>query len=144
MTVISHADLAFRDLGENGMSQIIGATHRWKTQLRKTKNDASKILDKWTKEKRDTPRAPQVGKRKHMQQPLTKMSHAHRDFFGFVPPSSFGSTQASTDKKCHNYIERGHLTRLCPRALNCLGKPTLVESSRTMLEDESTMKPRRH
>jgi hypothetical protein len=30
------------------------------------------------------PRVLQVGYRKHKQQPLSEMSHTHRDFFGFV------------------------------------------------------------
>jgi hypothetical protein len=44
-----------------------------------------------------------------MQQPLSEMSYNHRDFFGFVTPLSIGSTQASTNKKCYNYVEKGHL-----------------------------------
>jgi hypothetical protein len=67
------------------------------------------------------------------------MSHTHRDFFGFVALLSFGSTQASTDKKCYNYIEEDHLTCQCPLALNRLGNPTLAESSKMTLEDESMM-----
>jgi hypothetical protein len=70
-----------------------------------------------------------------MQQPLSEMSYTHRNFFGFVPPPSFGGTQASTNKKCYSYEERGHLTHQCPLALNCLGNSTLAESSRTTLED---------
>jgi hypothetical protein len=72
------------------------------------------------------------------QQPLSEMSHTHRDFFGFVSPPSFGSTQASTDKKCYNCVERGHLTRLCPIALNRLGNSTLAELSKMTLEDKFT------
>jgi hypothetical protein len=56
--------------------------------LKKVKNDASKTLDEWTKEKHGTPIALQVGYRKHMQQPLSEMSHTHRDFFGFFAPPS--------------------------------------------------------
>jgi hypothetical protein len=67
------------------------------------------------------------------------MSYTHRDFFGFVALLSFGRTQASTDKKCYNYKERGHLTRQCPLAPNYLRNPTLAELTRTMLEDKSTM-----
>jgi hypothetical protein len=85
------------------------------------------------------PRVLQFGNRKHMQQPLSEMSYTHRNFFGFVPPPSFGSTQAFTNKKCYNYIESGHLTRQCPLPLNLLGNTTLAESSRTTLENESTM-----
>jgi hypothetical protein len=85
------------------------------------------------------PRVLQVGYRKHMQQPLSGMSHTHRIFFGFVLPPSYKRTQASTDKKCYNYEERGHLTHQCPLALNCLRNPTLAELSNMILEDESTM-----
>jgi hypothetical protein len=48
-------------------------------------------------------------------------------------------SQASTNKKCYNYVERGHLTRQCPLALNRLGNTTLAESSRMTLENKSTM-----
>jgi hypothetical protein len=41
------------------------------------------------------------------------MSYTHRDFFGFVPPPSLGRTHASTDKKCYDYIERGHHASQC-------------------------------
>jgi hypothetical protein len=70
---------------------------------------------------------------------LSEKSHTQRDFFGFITPPSFGRTEASTDKDCYNYIEKGHVTHLCQVVLNCLGNTTLAESSRTMLEDESTM-----
>jgi hypothetical protein len=33
--VVGHPDPTFRDLGENAMNQIIGATHRRKTPVRK-------------------------------------------------------------------------------------------------------------
>jgi hypothetical protein len=49
------------------------------------------------------------------------------DFFGFVAPHSFGSTQASTAKKCYNHEERGHLTYQCPLPLNYLRNPALSE-----------------
>jgi hypothetical protein len=91
------------------------------------------------RKKRDTPRALQVGYREHMQQPLSEMSHTHRDFFSFVALPSLRRTQASTDKKCYNCVQKGHLTYQCPLALNCLRNPTLVEISKPMLEDESTM-----
>jgi hypothetical protein len=52
------------------------------------KYDATKTLDEWTKKQNDTPRALQVGYRKHMKQPLSEMSHTHRDFFGSIPPPS--------------------------------------------------------
>jgi hypothetical protein len=55
---------------------------------------------------------------------LSEMSHTHRDFFGFVAPPSYGRTPASTDKKRYNCVERGHLTRQCPLALNRLGNST--------------------
>jgi hypothetical protein len=87
----------------------------------------------------DTPRALQVGYRKHIQQPLSEMSHTHRDFFGFVAPPSLRRTQASTDKKCYNCVQKGHLTCQCTLALNCLRNPTLDEISKTTLEDESAM-----
>jgi hypothetical protein len=74
-----------------------------------------------------------------MQQPLSGMSHTHRIFFGFVLPPSYESTQSFTDKKCSHYVERGHLTRYCPLASNCLRNPTIAESSNTTLEDELTM-----
>jgi hypothetical protein len=45
----------------------------------------------------------------HKEQPLSEMSHTYRDFFGFVPPPLLGRTQASTDKKCYNYVEDVHL-----------------------------------
>jgi hypothetical protein len=67
------------------------------------------------------------------------MSHTHRDFFGFVAPLSLERTQASTDKKCYNYVQKGHLTCQCPLALNCLRNPTLAEISKMMLQDELTM-----
>jgi hypothetical protein len=106
--------------------------------LRKTKSDESKTLGKRTKKKGDTPRALQVGYRKHMQQPLSEMSHTQRDFFGFVAPPSFGCPQASTDKEYYNYVERGHLTRQCSLVLNHHKSPTVVERSRTTIEEEST------
>jgi hypothetical protein len=55
------------------------------------------------------PRTLQVGYRKHMQQPLSEMSHTHRDFFGFITPPSVRRTQASTVKKCYNNEDRVHL-----------------------------------
>jgi hypothetical protein len=67
------------------------------------------------------------------------MSHTDRDFFGFVAPPLVRRTQASTDKKCYNCVQKGHLTYQCPLARNCLRNPTLAEISKTMLEDESTM-----
>jgi hypothetical protein len=85
------------------------------------------------------PRTLQVGYRKHMQQPLSEMSHTHRDFFGSIAPPSLTRTPASTDKNCYNYVERGHFTYQCPLALSCLGNPTLTESNRRTLEDELTM-----
>jgi hypothetical protein len=85
------------------------------------------------------PRVLQVGYMKHKQQPLSEMSHTHRDFFGFVPPPSLRRTQASTDKEYYDYIKRGHLTCQCPFVLNYLRNPTLVEISKTTLEDELTM-----
>jgi hypothetical protein len=106
---------------------------------RKMKSDASKTLGKRTKNKCDTPRALQVGYRKYMQQPLSEMSHTHRDFFGFVALPSLRRTQASTDKKCYNCVQKNHLTYQRPLALDCLSNPTLAEISKTMLEDESTM-----
>jgi hypothetical protein len=111
--------------------------------LGKMKHDASNTLDEWTKKQRGTPRALQVGYRKHKQQPFSEMSHTHRDFFGFIPPPSLKRTQASTNKKCYNCVERSS-PRLYPLALDCLRSPTIVKSSRTTLEDESTMKPRRY
>jgi hypothetical protein len=84
-----------------------------RSMSRKRKNDASKIVDEWTKKQCETPRAQQVGYSEHKQQPLTKMSHTHRDFFVSLPPPSFGRTQAPTYKKCYNYIERGHLISQC-------------------------------
>jgi hypothetical protein len=50
------------------------------------------------------------GYMEHKEQHLSEMSHTHRDFFGFVPPPLLGRTQASTDKKCYNYVEDVHLT----------------------------------
>jgi hypothetical protein len=47
--------------------------------------------------------------------------------------------QTSTDKKCYNHEERGHLTRECPLALNYFGNFALTETSKTTIEDESTM-----
>jgi hypothetical protein len=72
------------------------------TFSRKRKHGSSKTLDECTKKQYDTPRTLQVGYREHKQQPLSEMSHAHKDFFGFVPPSSLGRPQASTVKKCYN------------------------------------------
>jgi hypothetical protein len=64
-----------------------------RTLSREMKHDVSKTLDEWTmKKQHDTPRALQVGYRKHMQQPMSEMSYTHRDSFGFVPPPSFGCT----------------------------------------------------
>jgi hypothetical protein len=73
-----------------------------------------------------------------MQQPLSEMSHTQRGFFGFIALLSFGDDRTPTDKKCYNYIERGHLTRQCPLAMNYHRNPTLDESSKMMLEDKST------
>jgi hypothetical protein len=104
----------------------------------KMKHDASKTLGERTKKKHDTPRAMQIGYRKHMQQPFSETSHTHRGFFGFVAPPSYERTQASTDKKCYNYIESDCLTHQCPQALKHLGNTSLAESSKTMLEEEPT------
>jgi hypothetical protein len=106
---------------------------------RKTKHDASKTLDEWTKKQCDTPRALQAGYRKPMQQPLSETSHTHRDFFGFVALPSLRRTPSSTNKKCYNYIERGHVPRQCTIPLKCHRNHTLAESRRTTLEDKSTM-----
>jgi hypothetical protein len=106
---------------------------------RKTKHNASKTLDEWTEKQLGTPRALQVGYSKHKPQSLSETSYTHRDFFGFGPPPSLRRTLASIDKKCYNYIERDHLTRQCPLALNYHGNPTLVESSQMTIEDESTI-----
>jgi hypothetical protein len=103
------------------------------------KHDTSKTLGEWTKKQCDTPRALQVGYSEHKQQPLSEMSYTHRAFFGFVPPPSYERNQASTDKKCYNYVERGHFTHQCPLVLNYLGNPALAESGMMMLEDESTI-----
>jgi hypothetical protein len=65
------------------MSHVMGATHGKKTQSRKMKHGASKTLGEWTKKQHDTPRALQVGYRKHSEQPLSGKSQTHRDFFGF-------------------------------------------------------------
>jgi hypothetical protein len=65
------------------MSHVMGATHGRKTQSRKMKHDASNTLGGRTKKQRDTPRALQVGYRKHSEQPLSGKSHTRRDFFGF-------------------------------------------------------------
>jgi hypothetical protein len=46
-------------------------------------------------------------------------------------------TQASTDTKFYNCVQKCHFTYQCPLALNCLRNPTLVESSTMMLEDNS-------
>jgi hypothetical protein len=85
------------------------------------------------------PRVLQVGHRKHMEQPLIEISYTHMVFFGFVAPPSYRRTQASTDKKCYNYVERVHLTHQCPLASNCPRNPTIAETSKTTLEEESTM-----
>jgi hypothetical protein len=47
------------------------------------KNDASKTLGEWTMKQHDTHRALQVGYSNHKQQPVSDMSHTHRDFSGF-------------------------------------------------------------
>jgi hypothetical protein len=60
---------------------------------RKTKHDYSKTLDVWTKKQHDNPRGLQVGYMKHMQQPLSEMSHTHGDFFGFVALPSYERTK---------------------------------------------------
>jgi hypothetical protein len=49
--VVGHVDPAFRDLGVNATGQIIGATYRRKTHVKK-KHDASKTLGEWTKKQR--------------------------------------------------------------------------------------------
>jgi hypothetical protein len=55
-----------------------------------------------TKKQHEMPRVPQVANSQHKQQPLSEMSHTHRDFFDFVPPPSYERTEASTDKKCYH------------------------------------------
>jgi hypothetical protein len=57
---------------------------------RKVKHDASKTLGEQTKKQCDNPRALHDGYMKHKHQPLSKMGHTYMDFFGFVPPPSFG------------------------------------------------------
>jgi hypothetical protein len=69
---------------------------------------------------------------------MSEMSHTHRDFFGFVAPPSLRRTPAFTDKKCYNYLERGHLTRQYPLTLNCIRNSTPTESRKTMIEEEPT------
>jgi hypothetical protein len=59
-----------------------------RTLSRKRKHDASKTLDEQIKKQCDTPRALQVGYKKHKEQSLSEMSHTHRDYFDFVPPLS--------------------------------------------------------
>jgi hypothetical protein len=90
--VVGHADPAFRDLGENAMKEIIGAPKEGRPLLRKTKNDASKALGERTKKQRDTPGALPVGYKEHEEQPLSEMSHTHRNFFGFVAPIRSATT----------------------------------------------------
>jgi hypothetical protein len=58
------------------------------TLSRKRKHDANKTLGEWIKKQCDNPRALQVGYKEHKEQPLSEMSHTHRDYFGFVPPPS--------------------------------------------------------
>jgi hypothetical protein len=58
------------------------------TLSRKRKHDANKTLGERIKKQCDNPRALQVGYKEHKEQPLSEMSHTHRDYFGFVPPPS--------------------------------------------------------
>jgi hypothetical protein len=53
------------------------------------KHDASKILGEWSKKQSGTPWALQVRHKEHEEQPLSKKSHTHRDFFGFVALPSY-------------------------------------------------------
>jgi len=70
--------------------------------LSRKRSDASKTLDEQTKKQRETPRAQWVGYSEHKRQPLSEMSHTHRDFFGFVPPSLLGRIQCTTGgQKCN-------------------------------------------
>jgi hypothetical protein len=81
-------------------------------------------LYEWTKKQHEMPRVPQVGNSEHKPQPLSEMSHTHRDFFGCVPPPSYERIEASTDKKCYNEttVQTLHYPKSCM----------------IMLEDEST------
>jgi hypothetical protein len=74
------------------------ATHRRKIRSRKMEDHASKTLGEQTKKQCGTPRALQVGYRKHKEQPLSETSHTHRHFFGSVPLPSHERTKAFTDK----------------------------------------------
>jgi hypothetical protein len=76
---------------------------------RNMKHDASKTLGEQTMKQRDAPRALQVGYSEHRRQPLSEMSHTPRHFFGFVTPPSYRRTPASSDKKCYNCAEKGHV-----------------------------------
>jgi hypothetical protein len=105
------------------------------------KHDASKTLDEGPKKQCDSPIALQARYKEHKEQPLSEMSHIHRDFFGFVAPPSYERTQAYTNKDCYNYVKRDHLSHQCPLALNCLRNPTLVEISKMTLEEESPCNP---
>jgi hypothetical protein len=71
---------------------------------RQRKHDANNNLEAWTKKQHNIPGTLQVGYREHKEQPFSEMSHTHSDFFGFVPPPSYERTQASTGKKCYNYV----------------------------------------
>jgi hypothetical protein len=107
--VVGHANPSFRNLGENATDQFIGATHERNCHVKKEEVYASKTLGQCTKKQHETPRALQVGYRKCNWQPLSEMNHTYRDFLDFVPPPSFGRIPASTDKKCYDNVERGHL-----------------------------------
>jgi hypothetical protein len=103
---------------------------RWRMMLARLKiNGLRSIM---------TPRDLQDEHRKLMQQPLSGMSHTHRIFFGFVLPPFYERTQASTDKKWCNYVERGQLTHQCSFVLNRHRSPTLAKRSRTTIQEEST------
>jgi hypothetical protein len=66
------------------------------------KNDASKTLGEWTMKQHGTHRDLQVGYSNHKQQPVSDMSHTHRDFSGFDASPSLRRTPAFTDKKGYN------------------------------------------
>jgi hypothetical protein len=109
---------------------------------RKMKYDACKTLGERIKNQCDTTEALQDGYKEHEEQPLSVMSHPYRDLFGFVTPPSYESTPSSTDKKCYNLVERGNLTHQCSLALNCIGNPTLAESSKTSLRMSQPCNPK--
>jgi hypothetical protein len=73
-----------------------------------------------------------------MQQTLSEMSHT-QEFIWFCSTTLIEKNPSLHRQKVLQLGRERSPPHQCPLALNCLGNPTLAESSRTTLRDELTM-----